>query len=275
VNIDSDRVLLAEISDSKTTENYVHQYLHAKKYEDRREAIENLGDNQSEKIAMTTLSKALKDPYYGLRILAIDKIDISRTDASDAIKQIEILAKEDPKTLVRAAALEKLAITKSEKYISLYNEALKSDSYSVQSSALSALFALDPQLGLTNLQNVVNEKNQEYLKDALIPIYIQTKDEKQMPFVSDHLVEGMFFTDDKQTQNTYKEGFQWIVNSSNIEATQNLVDNFVDMGIKYKDYGADQVARQVLNQVLGAKQASQYSNKAEMIKIVEEGLAKL
>ncbi|WP_377178963.1 M1 family aminopeptidase [Namhaeicola litoreus] len=275
VNVDSDRVLLVEINDSKTTENYVHQYLYGTTYEDRREAIENLGDHQSEKIAVTTLSKALNDPYYGLRILAIDKVDISRSDAAEAIKHMEKLAKEDPKTLVQAAAIEKLAITKNEKYIPLYNEALKSKSYAVQNAALSALFALDPQLGLTNLESVVNEKNRKYLKDALIPIYIQIKNEDQMPFVADNLIAGMFFTDDKQTQNIYKEGFQWVVNSSNIEATQNLVDSFVDMGIKYKDYGADQMARQVLNQVLGVKQASQYSNKAEMIKIVEDGLAKL
>ncbi|MGB5243987.1 MAG: M1 family aminopeptidase [Lutimonas sp.] len=275
VNVDSDRILLAEITDSKTTENYVHQYLHAAKYEDRREAIDHLGEHQADKIALTTLSKALQDPYYGLRILAINKIDISRSDAGEAIKSIEKLAQEDPKTLVRAAAIEKLSITKDEKYNSLYNEALKSQSYSVQSAALAALFAQDPQLGLASLERVVNDKNRKYLKEALIPIYIQIKNDEQMPFVAENLIEGMFFTDDKQTQNIYKEGFQWVVSSSNVEATQNLVDSFVDMGIKYKDYGADQMARQVLNQVLGVKQASQYSNKAEMVKIVEEGLTKL
>ena len=275
VNVDSDRILLAEISDSKTTENYVHQYLYAKKYEDRREAIEHLGEHQADKIVLTTLSKALQDPYYGLRILAINKIDISRSDAGEAIKSIEKLAKEDPKTLVRAAAIEKLSIFKDEKYKGIYNEALNSQSYSVQSAALSALFALDPQLGLASIESVVNDKNRKYLKDALIPIYIQIKNEEQMPFVADNLIEGMFFTDDKQMQNIYKEGFQWVVNGSDVKATQNLVDSFVDMGIKYKDFGADQMARQVLNQILGVKQASQYSNKTEMIKIVEEGLAKL
>jgi aminopeptidase N len=134
---------------------------------------------------------------------------------------------------------------------------------------------LDPQLGLASIESVVNDKNRKYLKDALIPIYIQIKNEEQMPFVADNLIEGMFFTDDKQMQNIYKEGFQWVVNGSDVKATQNLVDSFVDMGIKYKDFGADQMARQVLNQILGVKQASQYSNKTEMIKIVEEGLAKL
>mgnify|MGYP003501042325 FL=1 len=113
------------------------------------------------------------------------------------------------------------------------------------------------------------------MKDALVPIYIMAKDESQMPFVADNLIAGMFFTEDPKTQAVYKEGFQWVVNSSNEEATQNLVDSFVEVGNRYKQYGADKMATQVLNQVLGAKQASDAPNKDQLIKIVEEGLGKI
>jgi len=76
VNIGANRTLLTEIKDNKTIENYIHLYTYGKKYEDRREAIEALAENQDNENAFKLLTKALHDKYYGLRILAIDKIDI-------------------------------------------------------------------------------------------------------------------------------------------------------------------------------------------------------
>ncbi|MDZ7612951.1 MAG: hypothetical protein U5K51_03970 [Flavobacteriaceae bacterium] len=44
---------------------------------------------------------------------------------------------------------------------------------------------------------------------------------------------------------------------------------------RYKQYGADKMANQVLKTGLGLKQASDAPNKNQLIKIVEEGLAKI
>lgn len=275
VNVDSKRTLLAEIEDSKSIENYVNQYYIAPKYEDRREAITYLADHQSEKISFDALSKALNDKYYGIRILAIEKIDISNAAAGPALQTIEKLAKEDPKTLVQAAAIKKLEVTKNVKYLPLYIQAMESKSYSVKGSALEALYGLDKNSAMLELKKYSDPETQEYMKNALIPIYIMAKDESHMPFVAENLIAGMFFTDDAKTQSTYKEGFQWVINSSNEKATQNLVDSFVEVGNRYKQYGADKMATQVLNQVLGVKQASVSPNKEQLIKIVEEGLAKI
>jgi hypothetical protein len=85
----------------------------------------------------------------------------------------------------------------------------------------------------------------------------------------------MFFADSRDKSNIYKEGFQWLAASDNKEVTSNLVNNFVDAGIKYKQYGVDKISIQVLEQVLGIKKESNYSNKAELIKIVQDGLDKL
>jgi hypothetical protein len=66
-----------------------------------------------------------------------------------------------------------------------------------------------------------------------------------------------------------------VAGSDNEEATQILVDSFVQLGIQYKQYGADQIAKQVLYQVLEAKKTSSYENKDSLAKIVEDGLTKL
>ena len=85
----------------------------------------------------------------------------------------------------------------------------------------------------------------------------------------------MFFTEDREKMNIYKEGFQWVAASDNEAATQNLVDSFVQLGVQYVDYGADQIAIQVLQQVLEVKKASEFENKDKLVQIVEKGLEKL
>jgi aminopeptidase N len=113
------------------------------------------------------------------------------------------------------------------------------------------------------------------MKSALIPIYIAVKNESKMPFVAKNLIAGMFLTEDKETQNIYKEGFQWVAPSDNEEATQNLVDSFVAFGIRYKQYGADKVTVRTLQQILSLKKESNFTNKDVLIKIVQDGLEEM
>ena len=275
VNAGANRTLLAEITDDKTIENYVYLYNFAKKYEDRREAIENLANSQTEKISFDVLLKAMGDKYHGLRILAIDKIDLSNSNANKGIKIIENLASNDMKTLVQAKAITKLEGLNDKKYTSLFNKALQSESSSVKVSALQALYKVDKNSALTYAKSITDEKDKESLKDALVPVFIKDKTESEIEFVAENLISGMFFIEDKDLQNIYKEGFQWVAASENEEATQNLVDSFVQLGLQYKQYGADKIAIQVLQQVLALKNESNFTNKENLIKIVQEGLRKL
>ena len=271
----ANRILLAEVNENKTIDNYIFQYNNAPKYEDRREAIEVLSENQSNEEAFKTLNTALNDKYYGLRILAIQKIDISKSNANNTIKKIEDIAVNDKKTLVQAEAISKLAIIEDEKYIPLFNKGQQSKSNAVKGNSLQALLKLDKEEALRFANSIDNEIDKASLKYALIPVYIKNKTEEEMPFVARDLVEGMFFEIPGVDNNTYKEGFQWILLTDNEEATQNLIDNLVEVGTNYQDIGADKLASQVLQLVLQAKKESNYTNKDELIKIVQEGLNKL
>ncbi len=275
VNAGANRVLLAEITDNKTIEELIYQYNNAPKYEDRREAIEAMADNQKDEEVFKTLIKALNDKYYGLRIMAIENLDISKTNAKSAIKMLEKMAENDKKTLVRAAAIKRLSLLEDNKYIPLFKKGLQSNSNAVKKSSMMALSKVDKDAALQFALSVDNKLDKKSLKDALIPVYIINKTESQMPFVAENLVEGMFFADTREKSNIYKEGFQWIAASDSEEVTQNLVNNFVDAGIQYKQYGVDKVAIQVLEQVLQIKKESKYTNKGELIKIIQDGLDKL
>ena len=275
VNVDADRTLLAEINDDKSLENLVHLYQNGLKYEDRREAIEGLSSQQDSEIAYKTLIAALSDSFYGLRILALDKIDLSNANAKASIKIIEDMASKDKQTLVQAKAIVKLDLLDNADYIGLYKSSLLSNSSAVKGSALKALYKVDKTAALDFAASLDNKMEKESLKSAIIPIYILDKTESEISFVAENLIEGMFFTDDKDKQIIYKEGFQWVAASDNEEATQKLVDSFVQLGEQFKAYGADKIAIQVLQQVMEAKTLSTYANKDTLIGIVQGGLDKL
>ncbi len=275
VNVDADRTLLAVISDEKTVENLVHLYKVGKKFEDRKEAIEGLVNEQANEEALKTIQAALNDSYYGLRIMAIENIDLSNSNAKKAIKTIESLATSDEKTLVQAKAISKLAEFDDMKYVDLFNESLSSASSAVKGSALKSLYWVDKDAALTYANSITDDLEKESLKAALVPIFIMDKTESQVAYVGGNLISGMFFSEDKELVDTYKEGFQWIAGSADQEATQNLVDSFVQLGTQYKQYGADKIALQVLQQVLGVKKASDFENKEALIKIVQDGIANL
>lgn len=275
VNVDADRTLLVEINDEKSVDNLVHLYKVGKKYEDRREAIEGLAAYQVQKEAFATLQAALGDPYYGLRNLAIENIDLSNSESKKAIKIIENLAEKDEKTLVQAKAISKLSELDGPKYRDLYEASLSSNSVAVKSSGLKALYEVDSSAAIQFVTSIKDELEKESMKDVLIPIYIKNQNEDEISFVAGNLFMGMFFTNDKEKQNIYKEGFQWVVGSSSEEATQSLVNSFVQIGIQYKQYGADTLSKQVLQQVLEVKKQSTFENKDKLIAIVNDGIERL
>ena len=275
VNVGAERTLLAEWTDEKTTHNLVHLYTHGKKYEDRREALEGLSAVQEDPKALEVMSAALGDPYFGLRMMAIKNIDLAQPKSKKALSMIEEMAVGDEATLVRAEAIKKLFDFNGDAYVSLYKEALQSNSSAIRVSALKALYWTDEAAALEYASSFEDELEKESLKDALIPVYIMSENEAEISFVADNLIEGMFQTEDRDKMNIYKEGFQWVKESDNEEATQNLVDSFVQLGVQYADYGFDQLAIQVLEQVLEVKKASTYANKDKLVQIVEEGLSRL
>ena len=275
VNVDADRVLLAEINDGKSTKNLVHLYQHGSKYEDRREAIEGLSDQQKDdETAFKTLEEALSDSFYGLRMLAIARIDLSNVNAKTAIKTIEEMALNDDNTVVRAMAISALVPLDNPDYVKIYKESLTSESNAIKVSGLKAIYKLDIEAAHQFALGITSDMDKESLQEALVPIYISYRIEDEIALVGGNLIEGIFFSEDRDLSNTYKEGFQWVANSSNEEATQNLVDSFMEVA-KLKSQGGDVVAEQFLSVLLNMKKESSSVNKDALVKIVQDGLDKL
>jgi len=274
INLDADKILLAQIEDEKSIANYSYQYNNKDaNYLDRRYAIEALAKDQSNEQALATLSKALNDSYFRLRILALEKIKVD--GHKDIIKTIEELAASDKKTLVRGKAIKILGALNDAKYIPLLKEALQSKSFAVQSNAISALYTLDKDVAVAKVNSITDKMTKNGMATSLIEVYVKEQNENEMPFVADKIIKGLFFTQDPAVQAVYGQAFQWISASDNIDATKILVDDFVSKAKQFKQYGADKIIKQMLQQVEGAKQQLSSENKDQLIAIVKNGIAEI
>lgn len=183
VNVDGDKILLAQKSDSKTLDEYVFQYFNAPLYLDRFEAIEAAQGKLAEKGAQKIILAALKDKYYGLRIKAIRALNMKNDDIHNAALPIlTSLAQTDENTLVRAAALTSLGKLKAQGNMDIFKQALKSESYAIQGAALNGINQLDPAQALP-LAKEFEKDNKGALTQGIITVYSTSGGAEQWPYV--------------------------------------------------------------------------------------------
>jgi len=142
INVDGDKIILWDKKDNKTTAEFIHQYKYAKNFVDRREAIDYASKHKTEPAVMAFLKDALNDPYYKLRNRVLLQFTDSTLDAA-TLSKIEKMATSDVNRTVRSYAIDALAKTHKQQYISLYVKSVKDSSYSVAGAALAALADLD------------------------------------------------------------------------------------------------------------------------------------
>ena len=190
VNIDADKVLVAEKVDHKTLAEYVFQYFNAPLYLDRFEAIEAASKNQDDKDAQKVLIAALNDKFSGLRqkvisVLNAQKEDIRNINAdlkNAALPSLVKLAQKDENTLVRAAAIRTLVPLKDPAYLDVFKQALSSPSYEVAGAALFGIMQIDPAEAM-KLAKPLESDNEGTLTQAIVAIYSTNGGLAQWPFI--------------------------------------------------------------------------------------------
>lgn len=274
INVNANKSLVAQITDSKTVENYVYQYQKAPHFLDRYEAVLELAKHQSNKEVFKTMTQALNDKYFKIRILALEKIDLfDKNNKKEVINIIENIAKNDPKTLVRAKAIMVLGKLVDIKYKPLFIDGINQESLAIKGNSISALYQLDKKTAL-NEANKLDAKTKDLLSDLLVKIYITEKDKTQYEFLAKHLLDGMFSTD-KATVDLYTEIYHEIAKSDQQKAIQNLVNDFVKKGKQYKQYNFDKAAIYYFQQMISAQQTANHLNKEELLMIIKKGMAEL
>jgi len=142
VNVDGDKILLAEKTDHKDLQAFIAQYKLGGNYVDRKEAIDYASDHLDEPGAKDFLMSALNDPYYGIRKDILQQTNPNSYAAED-FKKIQQIAQNDANRTVRAAAVDVLAFTGDPAYKPLFEAGVHDSSYSVAGASLQGLAKVD------------------------------------------------------------------------------------------------------------------------------------
>ncbi len=183
VNINADGVLLADITDKKTPEQNLLQFTSSKEYKNRYNALAGIKDEVGKNPAATKLLvAALKDPFFRIRIQALELVDLSNPEQMKALgSEVEKLASNDPKTLTQAAAISALAKTKDKKYLPLFEKGMGAVSNAVKGSSLGAILVIDPSKANSLADKIDLDGASDELQAQLLPVIVKNKVVSQMP----------------------------------------------------------------------------------------------
>jgi aminopeptidase N len=185
VNVDANKVILAKTDDHRNFSTYAFQYSHAPTYMDRHIAIDEAIDAQATNPeAVKLLQLALKDRYHGLRSYTLGKLDLANTAVKTAtLPTILELAKQDPNSLVRAAALQQLTTLKDPQYAALFEAATKDKSYGVVAAGLDGLSVLDLDKAYTIAKQLESDTKGK-LVGAIAGVYARKGNAADISFVA-------------------------------------------------------------------------------------------
>jgi len=232
VNVDGDKILLAQKTDNKSLDEYVFQYFNAPLFLDRYEAIDAAAKYQKDKGAQKVLIAALHDKYYRLQIKAINALDMSNDAIHNAaLPVLASLAQTDVNTLVRAAAITVLGNLKASGNMDIFKQALNSQSYAIQGAALTAIGQLDAAEAL-KLAKGFESDNKDALTQALLLTYIKYGGEAQWPY----LYETFHNATIRLKYHTLSNFADLTAHIQNPADAQQGITELKDLGIKYKQF---------------------------------------
>ncbi|MDR6920706.1 MULTISPECIES: M1 family metallopeptidase [Chryseobacterium] len=225
VNINADGILLADITDTKTPEQNLMQFTGSKEFKNRYKALTGIKDQTGKNAsAVKLLGAALKDPFFRIRIKALELMDLTNADQMKALgAEVEKLASNDPKTLVQAAAVAALAKTKDKKYLPIFEKGVSAVSNAVKGNSLSAVLTIDPAKADALADKIDLEGASDELLEQLLPVVVKNKVTSQMSHITPLAAFYPFVKfKDPELGKAAEDGFNWIMSSDNLKATDNI-----------------------------------------------------
>ncbi len=275
IQVNADGSLVCVINENKVLSDYIFELKNADNYGHRREAFLEVAKKQEDKVAFNAVVGALNDASYKIRILALQKIDlINKFSKKDAIRKIMQIANTDVKTLVQAEAIHTLGKLTDPELIPIFEKGLQSKSYSVLGKALVSMYYVDKKIAILKSKELPDEVR-KILATPLTRIFIEEKDESELPFIAKNVVSGMFLTGDDATKVLFQKAFKQISTSNNMEAIQNIVADMVDKGIQFKGFNFDKVVINLMRNMVKDQQKANKSNREKNIEIIKTAMAKL
>ncbi|MEI6264029.1 MAG: M1 family metallopeptidase [Sphingobacteriia bacterium] len=182
INVDAEKIMVAEKKDAKTLSEYAHQFKYGGLYLDRREAVDFASKKIDDPIAFKIVTDALNDPYFRIRSKALQSFGTAKLDDAVLSKLVSI-AKNDPSKIVKAEAIKILGAQKNMANKELFVKAINDSSYSVAGAGLEALGLIEPKEAYAIANKLSKEKTKGALKDAITNTIILNGDESAYEFI--------------------------------------------------------------------------------------------
>lgn len=271
VNVDADKMLLAEKMDNKTLQQYIHQYSFAGNYIDRREAID-FASQSDDPLAFELLKTAVKDKYHGLRAYALSKLDFRDEKVRTEIEPLLAdLAANDPKSTVKAAALNILGAYADEKYKPVFAKNVSDSSYAVAGAALEGLFVLDSSAAIAEAAKLKDQKIKGKLRESLIRVMMASGSEADF----DEIATTFDNMPSSQAKfNLIQPLTQMLVRINDTEKVKKGVDLIVGFRDSIPpEYGVGPYINNLLNNVVAKKQVSAAPSSQEQAAYIKGKIA--
>ena len=187
----ANQVLLADINDVKSIDEFIAQYQNGKgEFITRLLAIKALenAQNTNDK-ALDTLIKALDDSYPGIRIAAINGLDLTNPKIVEKTKnKLLTIAAKDPKTLVQGTAFE--VLNKANIFDqNTFQQGANSKSFRVKGSAIAGIIKNNPSLAsqYTNIEDDVIQSSEDLIT-IMVPIWIKNNQLEKAKLIGENAI---------------------------------------------------------------------------------------
>lgn len=255
VNFDGDKILLCTKKENKTIDNYIHQYKYAGLYLDRREAVDFASKKLDDPKAIELMKLALTDPFDRIRNLALQKIDVKKSNLLAAVEPFVIsIAQKDPKRITRSIAVDKLGELKKPEYKQLFTSLVSDSSYTLSGSALTALEKIDAAAALTEAKLLSKTTLKGPLQEAVVTTLMKSGDESSFDaIVSAYNKMGLTQAKFNLT-STLANFIGSIKNTEKVKAGVDAIVNFRN-GIP-ENFGVTPVIDNMLKTIIGKKETA-------------------
>jgi aminopeptidase N len=239
VNVDANKKILWLKTDNKPLGEFVYQFNHAPLFVDRLEAIVAAAKEQTtSSAARGVLLAALNDKFYGIRLGGLEALKLDdKAVAKAATPALRKLAATEKDPTVLAQLLRDLAMLKDKKDEKLFTQQLSSQSYNVEGAALRALAAVQPAQALARAKALEND-NHTALTQAVVATYAKAGGVAEWSFVRDKFDAGR----PQAKFNMASSLADLMARLDDPAAFAEGVARLRDLGVKYKDFGADKLA---------------------------------
>jgi len=162
---------------------------------------------------------------------------------------IRDLAASDPKTLVRAAALQSLASLRDHANRSLFDVALKSQSYSVQAAALAGIIMLNPEEAFPIAKGLEKGSKGELTK-AVLAAYTYGGGNAELSFFSESF-DKAGLQDKVEMVNPY---LSILARVGDAGMVNKRITDFKNIGVENRKYGIDRYMLDLFESFMQVKQ---------------------